>query len=843
MSHARITTVTSAIKHGAGKAPGLLSVLALVPDPRKLRGRRYPLVFVLAVAAACTLAGARTFREIGDQAADLPQDVLRDLGGRPHPLLRKIIAPSETRIRTLAHAIDAGVLNEVIGGWLRELADAGRLDTLLTAIAIDGKWLRGVADGQVKLFAAMLHEEKVMIAQHRIPDETTETTQVKELLEPVDLAGAVVTADAAHAQRETANYIAGPEEDGGRGSDYFLFVKGNQPSLQKAVFDVIQDDGPRGPDHTELDYGHGRIIRRSIWVASAEGIDFPYLTRIARNPPRRLRHRRHPDQQGNRARGHQPGRRPCQRQPASPALPAASGVLNRCTGCATPPGPKTPIPDMPETALRSWPRCGISPSACSTLSASPRSPAPSRPSDATGPACSTTYRYEAGITNDFADPVVSYRELIGDHPVVPTRTITYDQPGIEVESLYIIDGQRMLYLLRPFVIGTACPKCRNWSTFHIDGIANRKVSFKSLEHGHPMEDPTLDYALKHVGLLLFREKVIRSTTSRSELRRARLSGPYGLNCHRSRLTSYAITTVKGTFRERLAMQFKRPYRRVRARLSSGPRVVDSPVVAQRDRPNLYFYAAPPLEMNVCTCCGSHESCCASSVRVGPDQHCGPVGADHRQPGFVKFVQAGFVKDKGLRLFGHVGAGRRWHPDHAHRHPQLPRAGPPARSSSMCLRRGVFPRTASAGANRRLGRTQAPDSPQRWRADTQCRRTVGGRKCRWPRGRSRPSSRGRQIHPDRSRRVCSYADLCSRDKATQHSRPRIPPVGRADRCLSLHAFRRRDGALPSTEDRPLAVSFQLVIDCADPEPLARFWAATSDTRLNRLQIFGTLLQDS
>ena len=83
MSHARITTVTSAIKHGAGKAPGLLSVLALVPDPRKLRGRRYPLVFVLAVAATCTLAGARTFREIGDQAADLPQDVLRDLGGRP----------------------------------------------------------------------------------------------------------------------------------------------------------------------------------------------------------------------------------------------------------------------------------------------------------------------------------------------------------------------------------------------------------------------------------------------------------------------------------------------------------------------------------------------------------------------------------------------------------------------------------------------------------------------------------------------------------------------------------------------------------------------------------------
>jgi predicted ester cyclase len=31
-------------------------------------------------------------------------------------------------------------------------------------------------------------------------------------------------------------------------------------------------------------------------------------------------------------------------------------------------------------------------------------------------------------------------------------------------------------------------------------------------------------------------------------------------------------------------------------------------------------------------------------------------------------------------------------------------------------------------------------------------------------------------------------------------------------------------IASTEERSMAVRFQLVIDCADPEPLARFWAA-------------------
>jgi predicted transposase YbfD/YdcC len=283
VSHARDTAVTSTDESAGRKVPGLLEVLALVPDPRRRRGRRYLLTFVLAVAVACALAGARNFREAGDHAADLPQDVLARLGGKPRPLLRKIAAPSETRIRTLIQAVGADFLDDLIGSWLRALADAGRLDEALTAIAIDGKWLRGVLDGQVKLFAAMLHREKVVIGQVRVPDDTTEVTQVKALLDAVDLRGAVVTADAAHSSAETARYIAGKEEEGGRESDYFLFVKGNTPSLQRAAFDAIQASGPgRAPDHTELDRSHGRVIRRSTWVADATGMDFPQVTRVAR---------------------------------------------------------------------------------------------------------------------------------------------------------------------------------------------------------------------------------------------------------------------------------------------------------------------------------------------------------------------------------------------------------------------------------------------------------------------------------------------------------------------------------------------------------------------------------
>ena len=66
--HAPDTAVTSTGEPAGRGVPGLLEVLALVPDPRKRRGRRgrrYLLAFILAVAAACALAGAGSFREAG----------------------------------------------------------------------------------------------------------------------------------------------------------------------------------------------------------------------------------------------------------------------------------------------------------------------------------------------------------------------------------------------------------------------------------------------------------------------------------------------------------------------------------------------------------------------------------------------------------------------------------------------------------------------------------------------------------------------------------------------------------------------------------------------------------
>lgn len=149
-------------------------------------------------------------------------------------------------------------------------------------MAIDGKVLRGSwtdENEQFTLFSAMIQKVGVTIAQIEVPAGTNEITQVEALLEAMPIAEAdkvVITADAAHTQRETAVHIKEI-----RGFDYFLQVKGNQPKLLAAVFEKVLPLLKADPDHSVTERGHGRINTWDTWVTDAAGIDFPCAMRAA----------------------------------------------------------------------------------------------------------------------------------------------------------------------------------------------------------------------------------------------------------------------------------------------------------------------------------------------------------------------------------------------------------------------------------------------------------------------------------------------------------------------------------------------------------------------------------
>lgn len=301
MSHVPCSSSVLAVAEQSGPLPDvglsgvglLVDLLAGVPDPRDPRGVRHTIGAALSVMVFAVLAGARNFREIADQAIDLPAALLAVAGCRLHPLTGRYVVPSEPTMRRLAHDIDADAADERVCQWMRQQAAATTIahqaditataDSGLVAVAMDGKVVRntiapGGAEGsEIKLFSALLHEQAVVIAQRRIPAGTNEITQVAALLKDVDLTNVVITGDAAHAQHATAAHIVYE-----RGGAYALTVKGNQPALLAAISAALPPAAPGSEHHVETDRGNGKIVRRAIWVAPANGIEFPGVAQVFR---------------------------------------------------------------------------------------------------------------------------------------------------------------------------------------------------------------------------------------------------------------------------------------------------------------------------------------------------------------------------------------------------------------------------------------------------------------------------------------------------------------------------------------------------------------------------------
>ena len=155
-------------------------------------------------------------------------------------------------------------------------------------MAVDGKALRGTrhasADGQARhLLAAADQQARAVLAQAEVDGKTNEITCFAPLLEPLDLAGAVVTADVMHAQREHAQFLVTEKN-----AHYILTVKDNQPSLYARLTSLPWRQVPAGYDAREK--GHGRAEWRTVKVtAVAAGIAFPHAAQAIQ-----IRRRRRP---------------------------------------------------------------------------------------------------------------------------------------------------------------------------------------------------------------------------------------------------------------------------------------------------------------------------------------------------------------------------------------------------------------------------------------------------------------------------------------------------------------------------------------------------------------------
>ena len=85
---------------------------------------------------------------------------------------------------------------------------------------------------------------------------------------------------------------------------------------------------------------------------------------------------------------------------------------------------------------------------------------------------------------------IRYRDLMGDHPLVPFETDEQESAELENGSLYFVDSAGHYHLARPWLTWRFCPECRRPSVFHLDRYDNKVgvAKLKSLEHGHGFDD-------------------------------------------------------------------------------------------------------------------------------------------------------------------------------------------------------------------------------------------------------------------------------------------------------------------------------------------------------------------
>lgn len=287
--------------HGEDLAAGAWQRLEALPDPRSPQGRIYPLACLIAVAVcAFTAAGNDRFTAVGQWVRRASQADLARLHAPWDPIGGRYRAPDEKTIRVVLDRLDPRALTRALlgprprrgvpapasvrGYQARRASQQARAlaRARLRAVAVDGKTCRGArrADGtRVHLLGVAEHGGH-LLDHLEVDVKHNETSHFTELLEPLDLAGVVVTFDALHTVRANLNWLAGEKK-----AQYIAVVKQNQPLLHARVKGLPWRQVPAGAVTRET--GHGRIETRTLKAAHVSFLDFPHACQAIKITRRR----------------------------------------------------------------------------------------------------------------------------------------------------------------------------------------------------------------------------------------------------------------------------------------------------------------------------------------------------------------------------------------------------------------------------------------------------------------------------------------------------------------------------------------------------------------------------
>jgi predicted transposase YbfD/YdcC len=231
-----------------------------VTDPRRtLFGNiRHNLESILVIGLLSTLCGGTDFPD------------MEMFGKAKHEWLRKFLElprgiPDSDTFRRVFERMNPNELATCLNEWVVEERQSPK------SVSIDGKTICGsgnTAHSAYHVVSAWANEHGITLGQVAVDEKSNEITAIPQLLEAIDIQGAVVTIDAMGCQRAIAAMIIA------KNADYVLALKKNHKNLYNQVTACFDKIGHETCSDEWIDSASNgsRVEKRITTVISAKGV-------------------------------------------------------------------------------------------------------------------------------------------------------------------------------------------------------------------------------------------------------------------------------------------------------------------------------------------------------------------------------------------------------------------------------------------------------------------------------------------------------------------------------------------------------------------------------------------
>ena len=169
--------------------------------------------------------------------------------------------PCRAQLYNILACVNVDQFNRSFIQWMQTVLWGGNGGK---TIAIDGKTICSTAKlaksgSAIHIASAIVSELGLVIGSRECDTKMGENAAFRELLDILDVAGAMVVADALHCNRNSAKAVVAA------GADYLLCVKDNQPTLKEAIALYVAEE--KLEKAVSLEKNGGRIEKRTAFAS------------------------------------------------------------------------------------------------------------------------------------------------------------------------------------------------------------------------------------------------------------------------------------------------------------------------------------------------------------------------------------------------------------------------------------------------------------------------------------------------------------------------------------------------------------------------------------------------